>query len=264
MASRKTKLRTLETDTLGKSALIIVDMQNDFVEGGSLAVQGGASIVPSLNKLLSLRGFSLRIATKDFHPPNHISFARTHGKEEYSEIDIYPPEDLAPDGFNRDTLGPFRQTLWPVHCVQGTPGEALVPGLNTDALDVIVHKGTHKSVECYSAFIDPWGLLPTGLDGILKEGKVDHLDQKMRGPGGKKEVERKQADEGEESEPVKDVFIAGIASDFCIKFTAMDAIKEGYGYRTWVIKDATKAIKPGEIDKLWEEMESKGIGRAHV
>ncbi|EIW80824.1 Isochorismatase hydrolase [Coniophora puteana RWD-64-598 SS2] len=254
--TRKTTLHTLETAILGKSALLIIDTQNDFVEGGSLAVQGGKSIVPTINKLLSLPGFALRIATKDFHPPDHISFARTHGKEEFADIEIHPPEDLAPDEHDRDTLGPLKQTLWPVHCVQGTPGESLAPGLNVDALDAVVHKGTHKGVESYSAFIDPWGLCPTGLDGILKEGRVD---KKSRASGDGSEVEKTQADEGEERVPVKDVFIVGLASDFCVKFTAMDAVREGYEYRTWVITDATKAIKPDEIDKHWEEMKSKGI-----
>jgi len=197
-------------------ALLVVDMQYDFVHG-SLAVPDGNIIIDTINSLLSLP-FLTKIGSKDFHPPNHISFAKTHGREVFSTTTIYPPG--ATDGKRGLT-----QVLWPVHCVAGTDGSEFVDGLHNNLLDGVVYKGTDPGIEMYSAFRDPWHLSNTALPSMLEEYGIT------------------------------DVFIAGIAGDYCVKSTAFDAVD--FGYKTWVIRDAIKSV--GNTGKEWQEMEEKGI-----
>ncbi|RXW22661.1 hypothetical protein EST38_g3177 [Candolleomyces aberdarensis] len=188
-------------------ALVVIDMQNDFVTG-SLPVPGGASILPQVNDLIQLAKFEARIATRDHHPTDHVSFAKTHEKPEFTKIVIYHPEDA------KELLGK-EQILWPVHCLADTDGAEFIPGLVKDRFDATIMKGTHPSIESYSGFKDIWGKNETDLPGILNE----------RG--------------------VTDVFYVGLAGDFCVKYTALDSVE--YGFRTWVVVDAVKSISQDEV-----------------
>lgn len=197
-------------------ALIVIDMQNDFVSG-SLAVPGAEAILPVINALIDLP-FKVKLATKDFHPGDHVSFAKTHKRPEYSTVTIYHPED------KEKVLG-IQQTLWPVHCVTNTEGADFTPGIERSKFDAVVHKGTHPSIESYSAFRDIWGRGETELSKLLKEVEAT------------------------------DVYFCGLAGDYCVKYTAKDSVD--YGYNTWVIRDAVKSISSSTL--AWDEMERKGV-----
>ncbi|PPQ77022.1 hypothetical protein CVT25_014840 [Psilocybe cyanescens] len=199
-------------------ALIVIDMQNDFVYG-SLAVPGGEKIIDRINTLIDLP-FKTRIATRDFHPDNHISFANTHQKPLFSKATIFHPDD-------EEEADGCEQTMWPIHCVAYTGGADFVPGLKTTTFDAVVHKGTHPRIESYSAFRDIWGKAETELPGILEE------------------------------KGVTDIYFAGLAGDYCVKYTAIDSI--AYGYNTWLIKDAIKSISKQDSDLVFTEMDKKGI-----
>ncbi|KAF8665260.1 hypothetical protein AX16_000281 [Volvariella volvacea WC 439] len=199
------------------AALIVIDMQYDFVHG-SLAVPDAPSIIDTVNLVSSLP-FATRIATKDYHPRNHISFADNHGKPVFSKITIYPPGETEQQGRG------LEQVLWPIHCVAGTPGAEFVEGLKTDIFDAVVHKGDNPGIECYSGFRDPWHISATQLLELLQ------------------------------SKGVTDVFVVGLAADFCVKHTALDAVD--FGYKVWVVKDATKSV--GSDGQEWNEMIGKGI-----
>jgi len=203
-------------DSTFKPALMVIDMQHDFVHG-SLAVPDAHTIIDTINSLLRCP-FAVKIASKDFHPPNHISFAETHRKPVFSKITIYPPG--RPQGER-----PLEQVLWPVHCVANTPGSEFVEGLDYKALGHVIHKGTDEGIETYSAFRDPWHLSNTALPRIL------------------------------ESHGVTDVFIVGVAGDYCVKWTAFDAVD--FGYKTWVVRDAVRSVSDAGTE--WEEMERKGV-----
>lgn len=197
-------------------ALLVIDMQHDFVHG-SLAVPEAPSIINKINSLLDLP-FISKIGTKDFHPADHVSFAATHQKPVGSKITVYPPGDARAERA-------LEQVLWPVHCVASTPGSAFVEGLKHEALDAVVHKGTDPAIESYSAFCDPWHLTTTELPKLL------------------------------EARGVTDVFLAGLAGDFCVKYTAIDAVE--FGFRVWVIQDAVKSVFDTGLE--WEEMRKKGV-----
>lgn len=198
-------------------ALIVIDMQNDFVYG-SLAVPGGESIIDPINDLIRLP-FATRIATRDFHPDNHISFARTHQQTEFEKKIIYDPDD------HLEKWG-IEQTLWPVHCVAYSGGADFVPGLNALAFDAVIHKGTHPRIESYSAFRDIWGKRETDLPAILRD----------RG--------------------VTDIYFCGLAGDYCVKYTAIDSME--YGYNTWIVSDAIRSIDTEETTWL-DVADSKGV-----
>ena len=158
------------------NALIIVDMQNDFIEGGALAVPGGKGLVPLVNKLQPQ--FDLVVATQDWHPANHGSFAANHpGEKTYDAIDL--------DG--------LAQTLWPIHCVQNTPGADFAPGLDRSRWAAIFQKGTDPTVDSYSGLFDNGKRRATGLGDFLKKRGVDQ------------------------------VYVLGLATDYCVKFTALDS-----------------------------------------
>ncbi|KAF2119731.1 Isochorismatase-like protein [Lophiotrema nucula] len=207
-----------------KPALVIVDLQEDFCPpNGSLAVEGGRDIVPTINELLSLP-FPIKVATKDFHPQDHISFASNH-----------PPPNNKPFESTTVITNPLNPEekeetrLWPDHCVQGTKGSELLPELDVSKVHQIVEKGQDKRVEMYSAFMDPFPtcVSRSGLSKILKDAGVT------------------------------DVFVVGLAADYCVKFTALDAKKEGF--TTWVIAEATKAVDPSSLSDIYEEYATKGI-----
>lgn len=193
-------------------ALIIVDIQNDFVPGGALAVPEGDLIIPTVNRLQS--HFDLIVATQDWHPPTHGSFAANH-----SNMNIGTVIDL--HGLS--------QILWPVHCVQGEAGANFVPSLDISNVTKIFHKGTDETVDSYSGFFDNGKRKSTGLGAYLKGQNVDA------------------------------VYIVGLATDYCVKFTALDA--KSLGFKTYVISDATRGVNlsSGDVDEAFEEMRKAGI-----
>ncbi|KAF5352729.1 hypothetical protein D9756_005875 [Leucocoprinus leucothites] len=197
-------------------ALVVIDMQNDFVSG-SLAVPDAGTIIPTVNALINLP-FKARIATRDSHPDNHVSFAKTHERSEFTTVKIYHPED------KEKALG-MEQTLWPVHCVADTEGADFVTGLERMKFDAVIHKGTHPSIESYSAFRDIWGRGETELPKVLRQVGVT------------------------------DVYFCGLAGDYCVKYTAKDSVD--YGYNTWVIRDAVRSISSSNLS--WDEMSKKGV-----
>ncbi|KAG2169138.1 hypothetical protein VTO58DRAFT_103342 [Aureobasidium pullulans] len=215
-----------------KAALIIVDLQEDFCPPkGSLAVTDGRSIAPVINDLLKLP-WTLRVATKDMHPKDHISFASQH-----------PPPNNKPFESSITIANPHNpeetQTtnLWPDHCVAGSPGSELIPELDVGRLDDVVEKGQDKRVEMYSAFCTPFlnpKIVETGLAKTLKEKGVTH------------------------------VFCVGLAADFCVKATAIDAAKEGF--ETVVIREGTKGVEQGdEADKkLAQELKENNVKMVSV
>ena len=162
-------------------ALIVVDIQNDFIPGGALAVPGGDEVVPLVNRLQAR--FESIVATRDWHPPDHGSFAANHPGKRVGDL---------------IELGGLEQTLWPVHCVQNTPGADFAPGLNRDRWTKVVVKGTDADIDSYSGFYDNGHRRATGLGDFLKQ----------RG--------------------VSAVFVAGLATDYCVKFTALDARALGF------------------------------------
>ncbi|MDP1835006.1 MAG: bifunctional nicotinamidase/pyrazinamidase [Chlamydiales bacterium] len=194
-----------------KSALILVDIQKDFVPGGSLAVPEGNEIIPIVQKLLGLT-FDEVVATKDWHPRNHCSFAPTHKREVGEVIDM--------EG--------IPQILWPVHCVQESSGADFVEGWDTSKISKEIHKGVDPLVDSYSTFFDNARRRSTGLEDYLKS----------------KGIER--------------VFLAGLATDYCVKYSVMDALD--LGFDTFVIADACKGInlREGDIDHALNLVEKLG------
>ncbi|KAK3990011.1 Pyrazinamidase/nicotinamidase [Cladorrhinum sp. PSN332] len=208
-----------------RPALLVVDMQEDFCPpSGSLAVPSGRSIIPLINNLLALPIFTLRIATKDWHPPNHISFAANHGPSARPFLDtttIVNPHN---------TSETYTTRLWPVHCLQDSPGAALVPELDASKFDHVIHKGQNPSVEMYSAFYCPLRqptVSDSGLAKILHSGDVTH------------------------------VYVVGLAADYCVRSTAEDAKLEGF--ETYIIEQGTRAVDPEGWEKCKAEIEGKGV-----
>ncbi len=193
------------------NALIIVDLQNDFCPGGSLAVKDGDKIIPLINALQ--KQFNLVLATQDWHPNDHGSFASNHNKK--------PGERIILNGLD--------QILWPDHCVQGTKGAEFVDGLDIGNIDKIFQKGTDRSVDSYSGFFDNGHKKSTGLGGYLKKKGVD------------------------------DIYVAGLATDYCVKYTALDAAQ--LGFNTIFLKEASRGVnlQPGDVDKAIEEMINAGV-----
>jgi nicotinamidase/pyrazinamidase len=193
-------------------ALILVDIQNDFIPGGALAVPGGDQIIPTVNRLQRL--FDVVVATRDWHPPDHGSFAANHpGKK--------PGDVIQLDGLS--------QVLWPVHCVQNTVGAALAPSLDTPLIAEIIDKGTDPGIDSYSGFFDNGHRKATGLGDFLAKRRV------------------------------REVYVAGLATDYCVKFTALDAVR--LGYKTHVIEDACRGVdlKPGDVTRALEELKLAGV-----
>ena len=193
-------------------ALILVDLQNDFCPGGALAVPEGNAVVAVANGLMSK--FELVVATQDWHPANHRSFASNNpGAEIGQAIDV--------DGLS--------QIMWPDHCVQQSSGADFRADLRNDAIDEIIQKGTDPGIDSYSGFFDNGHRQATALDNYLKTKGVD------------------------------EVYVCGLATDYCVKFTALDAAE--LGYTTYLIKDACRAVNlsPGDDQKAVDEMKAAGV-----
>jgi len=197
-------------------ALVVIDVQNDFMPGGSLAVSGADRIVPLVNGLAL--EFDSVVITQDWHPSNHISFASRHsGKKPFDSIEL-------PYG---------RQVLWPVHCVQGTRGAALHPELHIPRAQLILRKGFHADIDSYSAFLEADRKTPTGLSGYLANRGITRL------------------------------FLAGLATDFCVAWSALDARQCGFDVA--VVEDATRAIDVSDsLTAAWRAMKQAGVGRVQA
>lgn len=175
--------------------LLVVDVQNDFVPGGALAVPRGDEVVPIINRLGAR--FADVVLTQDWHPRGHISFASSHpGTKPFDKIEL-------PYG---------EQVLWPDHCVQGTPGAQLHPGLDLPQAQLVVRKGFHRDIDSYSAFLEADRKTSTGLAGYLRERGLSRL------------------------------FVCGLARDYCVEWTAADA--RAAGFEVTVIEEACRAISP--------------------
>ena len=200
-----------------RDALLVVDLQHDFLPGGALAVAAGDEIVTPIAR--ATKAFRTVVATQDFHPPGHVSFASSHpGHAPYETID----------------LGHARQELWPDHCVAGTHGAALHPGLPDGALSLILRKGTRSDVDSYSAFrenVGPDGRRPpTGLAGWLRE----------RG--------------------IRRVLVCGLARDFCVNWSAQDAVEAGF--EVVMLDDLTRAVFPERAAEVDAALARVGVARA--
>jgi len=191
-------------------ALIITDIQNDFLPGGALAVKGGNEIVPLVNRLQEK--FELVVATQDWHPRDHGSFASAHKKRVGEKIQ----------------LAGLEQVLWPDHCVEYTYGAEFSKDLKADKIARVFHKGTDKTIDSYSSFFDNGHKKATGLDTYLKEKKAN------------------------------DVYIVGLATDYCIKYSVLDALT--LGFKTFVILPACRGIdlEPGDVEMAVKEMSDQG------
>jgi len=193
-----------------KKALLIIDMQNDFLPGGSLAVPDGDAIIPVINDIQSC--FDLIIATQDWHPPQHGSFAASH-----------PGRDV----FDKIILNGLEQVLWPAHCIQGTYGAGFASGLLLNNVSAVIRKGTHMNTDSYSGFFDNNKQHSTGLLGLLKELQVH------------------------------EVYVCGLAADYCVYYTAKDAVENGFS--TFFIEDATKPISENNYQLIKQELIKKNV-----
>jgi nicotinamidase/pyrazinamidase len=196
-----------------KSALLVIDVQNCFLPGGSLAVKDGEEVVPVINRIA--KGFANVVLTQDWHTVGHTSFASAHpGKKPFETID----------------LAYGTQVLWPDHCVQGTEGASLSKDLSIPQAQLIIRKGFHADVDSYSAFTEADGKTTTGLAAYLQARNLNRL------------------------------FVAGLATDFCVAWTALDARKAGF--ETYVVEDACRGIDTqGSLAKAWAEMDKAGVKR---
>lgn len=204
---------TADTSPAQSSVLIVTDVQNDFCPGGALGIEEGDTIIPAINRLA--RTFPNVIATQDWHPPGHISFASSHqGKQPQGTIE----------------LESGTQILWPDHCVQGTPGADLHRELHIPACQLVIRKGYRPDLDSYSAFFENDHRTPTGLGGYLRERGLSR------------------------------VFLTGLATDFCVRYSALDGRK--LGLDVFVIDEACKGIDvEGSLDQAWAEMDDAGVVR---
>lgn len=195
------------------AALIVVDVQNDFMPGGALAVPEGDAVPPIVNRLA--RGFANVVLTQDWHTPDHLSFASRHpGHAVFGSIEM--------------SYG--RQVLWPDHCVMGTHGAALHAGLAIPHAQLVIRKGWNRTVDSYSAFLEADRSTRTGLDGYLA------------------------------SRGIRRLFVAGLATDYCVAWTALDARR--FGFEATVVEDACRAIDlDGSLARAWAEMAAAGVQR---
>ncbi|MET0222458.1 MAG: bifunctional nicotinamidase/pyrazinamidase [Tardiphaga sp.] len=196
-------------------ALLLIDIQNGFCPGGNLAVPNGDKVVPVANRLIESGKYDLIVASQDWHPEGHGSFASSHpGKQ---------PFDL-------HVLSGKPQMMWPDHCVQGTKDAELHPELRVPEIDLILQKGENHHVDSYSAFRDNDQDAITGLSNFFQDQAVDEID------------------------------ICGLATDYCVKFSALDALEMLPGVKVRFIEDASRGITPEGVTAAIDEMRAKGIG----
>jgi len=195
-------------------ALLLIDIQNGFCTGGNLPVPGGDKVVPVANDLMARGAYDHVVASQDWHPANHGSFASQHpGKQP----------------FELGELSGKPQMMWPDHCVQGTIDAEFHPDLNLDGIDYVQRKGQNVNVDSYSAFRDNDRAALTGLADHLAEEGITELD------------------------------LCGLATDYCVKFTALDAVEMLPGVKVRFIEDASRGIDPQGVAAAIAEMKAKGV-----
>lgn len=190
----------------------MVDLQNDFLPGGALAVRGGNEMIPIANAVQGC--FDIVAATADWHPPGHGSFASAHPGGRVGEL---------------IELAGLPQMLWPDHCVQGTAGAEFAPGLDTARIAKIIHKGMDPGIDSYSGFFDNGRRHATGLEDYLRSRGVDAI------------------------------YVMGLATDYCVKFTALDGV--ALGFSTYLIEDGCRGVEvsSGDVDRSVAEMREAGV-----
>ena len=191
-------------------ALIIIDVQNDFLINGSLEVPDGNDVIEPINEII--KNYALVVATKDWHPLDHVSFASNHQGKKIGDV---------------VKVNNLDQILWPVHCVQESKGSDFPTTLNIKAINKIIYKGTNSQIDSYSGFHDNGKIRSTGLSDYLKAKNITSIDY------------------------------VGLVTEYCVKFTVFDSIKEGF--RSRVILKGIKGINLEESNKALKEMKSKGI-----
>lgn len=196
-------------------ALLLIDIQNGFCPGGNLAVPDGDAVVPVANRLIREGGYDVIVASQDWHPADHGSFASQH---------------LGAKAFDMGELSGQPQVLWPDHCVQGTSDAEFHPDLEMDEVDYIQQKGENAGVDSYSAFRDNDRAALTGLAGYLKAQLVNELD------------------------------VCGLATDYCVKFSALDARDMLPDVRVRFVSDASRGIDPQGVKDAISEMKARGVG----
>jgi nicotinamidase/pyrazinamidase len=191
--------------------LLLVDIQRDFLPNGALPVPEGDLVVPVANRLMS--HFPLVVATRDWHPPDHCSFASQHVGQHVGDV-------IEIDG--------LQQVLWPDHCIQGSSGGQFAADLNSAGFHQVVSKGTDRSIDSYSAFFDNGHRSKTGLEDLLREHAVT------------------------------DVYILGLATDYCVRCSVLDALD--LGFRTHVVRDGCRGVdlQPGDCDRTIQEIRAAG------
>ncbi|MFC5862844.1 bifunctional nicotinamidase/pyrazinamidase [Acidicapsa dinghuensis] len=200
----------LESGIQSTDLLLVIDVQRDFCPGGALAINEGDAVVPLINQLAPR--FEHIVLTQDWHPANHQSFASTHNKDAYSQLEV--------------SYG--QQTLWPDHCVQGMPGAEFHPSLELTRAELILRKGFRANIDSYSAFFENDKTTTTGLAGYLRERGFQRI------------------------------FLAGLAFDFCVRFSAIDAVRAGF--EALVIEDACRSVNlPGTVDATRQEFAATGV-----
>ena len=194
-----------------RDVLLVVDVQNDFCPGGALAVTGGDAVVPVANALMAR--FAHVVLTQDWHPAGHASFASSHaGRSPFEGV----------------TMPYGHQTLWPDHCVQGTPGAEFHPGLDVRRAELVLRKGYHDGIDSYSAFFENDKTTPTGLTGYLRTRDFSR------------------------------VVLAGLATDYCVHYTGLDARREGF--EVVLVEDGCRAIDlDGSLARARREMAEAGV-----
>jgi len=190
--------------------LVIVDLQNDFINGGSLEVPGGESIIDPIND--AIKNYDLVLATKDWHPKDHVSFASNHKNKNVGDI---------------ININGLDQVLWPDHCVQNTFGSDFPKTLNISNFKKVIYKGSEKHIDSYSGFFDNGKIKSTGLSDYLKKKNIKKIDY------------------------------VGLATDYCLKYTAIDSISEGF--KTRVLVDCIRGIDKKSCELALNEMKSKGV-----
>ena len=193
-------------------ALLLIDLQNDFCESGSLAVPMANTVIPIANEL-QLQ-FDIIIATKDWHPADHMSFAVNHQHKKVGDVIDYQG---------------LEQVLWPTHCIQHTQGAEFHPDLKTEKIQQVIYKGTDKNIDSYSAFFDNAHLKKTDLEDWLR------------------------------SRHINEIYIIGLATDYCVKYSCLDAVM--LGFKTYLIQKGCKGVdlKKGDVDRALIEMIAAGV-----
>ena len=194
------------------NALILVDIQNDFLPGGALAVPHGDEVVPVANRLMP--DYEVVVATQDWHPADHQSFASQHADHAVGEV-------ITVEGLD--------QILWPDHCVQETLGAEFAANLNIDGINHVIRKGTDRSLDSYSGFFDNGHRKATGLEDYLKQRGVAAVD------------------------------VMGLATDYCVKYTALDAV--GLGFKVRLITEGVRGVElaEGDCGRAIDEMQDRAV-----